>query len=404
MTEINQMVPDLPKTRDPRCPFDPPTGLYELRDIAPVTKVRNWTGDEAWVVTRFDAAREILSSTNVSNDTQRKGFPFAHPARKAATNGAQPLLSAMDDPQHAALRRFLAPEFMVRRVNALRPAIQETTDRVIDEMLTGPKPADLVKAFSLAIPSIVIATMLGVPNEDMEFFQNHSELALSTSPGAGRSRHAIYDYITKLIDQKREEPENDLLSLLAELWAKGDLEHVDAVNTGHLVLVGGHETTANMISLGVLALLQHPDQLDELRDSSDWDFVENSIEELLRYAHIPHNGERRTVIADMELAGQELSAGDAMIIASNICDRDPLAFDGDPDELDIRRSARHHISFGYGIHQCLGQPLARAELQIAIPTLLRRVPTLALAVDFDDVQFKADNYIYGVRQLPVTWE
>jgi cytochrome P450 len=396
-------IPELPTTRSKVCPFDPPTGLYELRDVAPITKVRIWTGDEAWVVTRYDAARSLLSEASLSNDTRREGFPFAHPARKAASKGARPLLSSMDDPQHAAIRRFLAPEFMVRRINALRPTIQSVVDRLIDDMLEGPKPAELVHDFALPIPSVIIAAMLGVPSEDTEFFQTTSELALSTLPGAGRSRHMIYDYIAKLINLKREEPADDLLSHLARLWANGDLEHEDAVNVGHLTLVGGHETTANMISVGVLALLQHPEQLAALRDSVDQEFIENAMEELLRYGHIPHNGIRRVVLEDVEVSGQKIKAGDALIIATNICDRDPLAFEGDPDELDINRPARHHIAFGYGIHQCMGQPLARAELQIAIPTLFRRIPDLALAVPFHQVEFKDGNYIFGVRELPVTW-
>jgi len=403
MSTTVEDTPDLPTVRSKECLFDPPPGLYALRDIAPITKVRIWTGDEAWLVTRYETARTILAGRNLSNDTRRKGFPFAHPARKAASQGARPLLSSMDDPEHAALRRFLAPEFTVRQVNSLRPSIQDLVDRLIDDMLAGPKPADVIARFALPIPSIVIATLLGVPNEDLEFFQKESEQALSTLPGAGRSRHKIYDYIADLLDKKRKDPADDLLSLLAGLWAKGELERENAINVGHLVLVGGHETTANMIGVGVAALLNDPDQLAEVRDSTDHDFVENAIEELLRYGHIAHNGIRRIATEDIEVSGQKISAGDALIIATNICDRDPEAFEGNPDELDIHRSARHHIAFGYGIHQCLGQQLARAELQIAIPTLLRRIPSLALAIDFDQIAFKEGSYIFGIRELLVTW-
>jgi cytochrome P450 len=403
MAESFDEIPELPTQRSPQCPLNPPTGMYVLRDVAPITKVRIWTGDDAWLVTRYADARSLLGSDSLSNDTRRAGFPFAHPARKAASKGSRPLLSSMDDPEHAAVRRFLAPEFMVRRIDALRPTIQGVVDRLIDDMLAGPTPAELVQAFALPIPSIIIAALLGVPADDMEFFQTTSELALSTVPGAGRARHLINDYVAKLIELKREEPADDLLSLLARLWANGDLEHDDAVNLGHLILVGGHETTANMIAVGVLALLQHPEQVAVLRDATEKVFVENAIEELLRYGHIAHNGVRRVAVEDIEVSGQTIREGDGLIIAGNICDRDPEAFEGDPDELDITRPARHHVAFGYGIHQCLGQPLARAELQIAIPTLLRRIPDLALAVPFDQVEFKDGNYIFGVRALPVTW-
>lgn len=171
---------------------------------------------------------------------------------------------------------------------------------------------------------------------------------------------------------------------------------------GVLLLIAGHETTANMIALGTLALLENPGQLALLRDTDDPKLVSSAVEELLRYLHITHNGRRRVALEDIEIDGQVIRAGDGLIVANDIGNRDPEAFP-DPDRLDIQRDARHHVAFGFGVHQCLGQPLARMELQVVYSTLYRRIPTLRLAGDLDQIPFKHDGSVYGVYELPVTW-
>jgi cytochrome P450 len=169
-----------------------------------------------------------------------------------------------------------------------------------------------------------------------------------------------------------------------------------------LLLIAGHETTANMITLGTAALLEHPDQLALLRDTDDPKLVASAVEELLRYLHITHLGRRRAVTADIEIAGQVIRAGEGVIMANEIGNRDPEVFE-DPDRLDITRDARRHVAFGFGVHQCLGQPLARMELQVVYGTLYRRIPTLRLACALEDVKFKHDAFIYGIHELPVAW-
>jgi len=171
---------------------------------------------------------------------------------------------------------------------------------------------------------------------------------------------------------------------------------------GMLLLIAGHETTANMIALGTLALLEHPDQLALLRDQDDPALVTSAVEELLRYLHITHNGRRRVALADIEFAGELIKTGDGMIFPNDIGNRDPEMFT-EPDELDLARDARGHVAFGYGVHQCLGQPLARLELDVVYSTLYRRIPTLQLATDRDEIPFKHDGSVYGVYELPVTW-
>jgi cytochrome P450 len=171
---------------------------------------------------------------------------------------------------------------------------------------------------------------------------------------------------------------------------------------GVLLLIAGHETTANMIALGTLALLEHPEQLAALRDAGNPQLVAAAVEELLRYLTIVHFGLRRVALADIEIGDRIIRAGDGVILATVAGNRDEQVF-ADPDRLDIHRDARRHVAFGFGVHQCLGQPLARVELQVAYGTLYRRIPSLRLAVDREQVPFKDDGLVYGVYELPVTW-
>jgi cytochrome P450 len=182
----------------------------------------------------------------------------------------------------------------------------------------------------------------------------------------------------------------------------GELTRREAAHIGVLLLVAGHETTANMIALGTLALLQHPDQLARLRDGDDPGLVASAVEELLRYLNITHGGRRRVAVEDIEIAGHTIGAGEGIVFPTEVGNRDPAAFP-DGDRLDVTRDARHHVAFGFGVHQCLGQPLARMELQVVYGTLYRRIPTLALATDIEWVPFKHDGFVYGVYELPVTW-
>jgi cytochrome P450 len=199
-----------------------------------------------------------------------------------------------------------------------------------------------------------------------------------------------------------KEPGEDLLSGLAERVQTGELTRQGAASMGVLMLFAGHETTANMITLGTLALLENPDQLALLRDTDDPRLIGSAVEELLRYLTITHGGLRRVALEDIEIEGTTIRAGEAIVVVNETANRDPAVF-ADPDSLDLTRDARLQVSFGYGIHQCLGQPLARLELQIAYTALLRRIPTLALATALQDIPFKNDGFVYGSYRLPVTW-
>jgi cytochrome P450 len=394
--------PEFPMPRQARCPFDPPPALKDLQEKAPLTKVRLWDGSEPWLVTRYADQRAVLGDPRVSADTDSPGYPT-----KASPEGGEGKLSfiMMDDPEHARLRRMVTAPFAIKRVEALRPAVQKIVDDLIDGILSRPGPVDLVEAFALPLPSLVICELLGVPYDDHAFFQDNTKTMVhrdATPEQRGQASREVAGYLATLIGKRLAEPRDDLLSSIAGRVTAGEIDHRQATEMALLLLIAGHETTANMIALGTLALLQNPDQLALLRESDDPRFVAGAVEELLRYLHITHLGRRRAVTEDIEIGGQVVRAGEGIIMANEIANRDPEVFP-DPDRLDLTRDARRHVAFGFGVHQCLGQPLARMELQVVYGTLYKRIPTLKLACALEDVRFKNDAFIYGVHELPVSW-
>jgi cytochrome P450 len=392
----------MPRSSD--CPFDPPPGLLALQKQGPIARVRLWDGSTPWLVTRYADQRALLADPRISADVTHPHYPHHGAGQKETLTQTRTFIT-MDDPQHARQRRMVTPPFAIKRVESLRPTIQKIADGLIDDMLAGPKPTDLVEAFALPLPSLVICELLGVPYADHGFFQDISKILISrgsTLEQALAAQQRLMDYLERLVDEKLAHPGDDLLSELAARIRAGELSRPEAASMGRLLLVAGHETTANMIALGTLALLEHPAELAELAESTDDTLVASVVEELLRYLTIVHTGRRRVALADIEVGGQTVRAGEGLVLPNDIANRDPAAFP-DPDVLDIQRSARHHVAFGFGVHQCLGQPLARVELQVVYGTLYRRIPTLRLATEFAEVPFKRDGTVYGVHQLPVTW-
>lgn len=399
------VIPKWPMARAAGCPFDPPEDLLALQAQAPIARVRLWDGSTPWVLTRYADQRALLNDPRVSADITRPGYPQQSASFRERKTQA-PTFVNMDDPEHARLRRMVTAPFAIKRVEALRPAIQRIVDTLIDQMLAGPNPIDLVQAFALPVPSLVISELLGVPYADHDFFQDNSKVLVSRHQSTEAMLGAqgrLIDYLDRLVAEKLARPADDLLSSLAtEQVATGELTQRDAAAMGMLLLLAGHETTANMIALGTVALLEHPDQLAILRDTDDPKLIAGAVEELLRYLHITHSGRRRVALEDIKIGGQVIRAGDGMIFANDVANRDEEVF-ADPDRLDVHRDARRHVAFGFGAHQCLGQPLARVELQVVYGTLYPRIPNLRLAVNVDQVPFKHDAFIYGVHELLVTW-
>ncbi|NUR92683.1 MAG: cytochrome P450 [Nonomuraea sp.] len=404
-------IPEYDITRSAACPLDPAPALRSRQEEGPLTRVRLWDGATVWLVTGHAEHRAVLSHPKVSVEPAR-GIPRLSQAEAAAMEAMAGApkdgdigFILMDDPEHARLRRMVTGAFTVRRVETMRPSTQRIADHLIDRMLAGPRPADLVEAYALPLPSLVISDLLGVPYGDHEFFQASSRTIInrnSTLEQRGRAQQQLMDYLDGLIGDKLAAPGEDLLSGLTERIRAGELSRQEAARMGVLMLFAGHETTANMITLGTLALLQHPEQAALLRDADDPREVASAVEELLRHLTITHGGLRRVALEDIEIAGQVIRAGEGILAISETANRDPSVFP-DPDRLDLRRNARSHVTFGYGVHQCLGQSLARMELQVAYPALLRRIPALELADDVARIPFKHDGFVYGAYALPVTW-
>jgi cytochrome P450 len=395
-------IPEYPMARAAGCPFDPPPAL---RTLAPVSRVRLWDGSTPWLITRHADMRAIFADPRVSADARRAGFPHVSAGGQARRTRGTSFLG-MDDPQHARLRRMVTGTFAIRRVEALRPAIQRIVDEHIDALLAGPRPVDLVGAFALPVPSLVICHLLGVPYADHDFFQRRARVLVSRDESVERvvaAHGELTEYLEGIIADKLAEPADDLLSrLAAEHVATGELSRREAALTAVLLLIAGHETTANMIALGTLALLEHPAQLAALRDTDDPALIAGAVEELLRYLTIVQSGRRRVALQDIEIDGQTIRAGDGIVLAGEAANRDEDTF-ADADRLDVHRDARGHLAFGFGVHACLGQPLARVELQIVYGTLYRRLPGLRLAVPLEQIPFKHDSIVYGVYELPVTF-
>jgi cytochrome P450 len=395
-----------PMPRAQGCPFDPPADLGRRRTEEPISRVRIWDGSTPWLVTRYEHQRAVLADQRFSANPDHPGYPYTTPSVKARRQG-NPTFISMDNPEHDRYRRMFTRDFMIKRVEALRPHIQSIVDGLIDDMVAQGPTADLVEALALPVPSLVICELLGVPYADHEFFQQRTRLLVARDGDPAATITAsgeLVEYLAELIRRKDADPADDLLSrLVLDQVRPGNITVKQAADAALLLLVAGHETTANMIALGTLALLRNPDQLAIVRDTEDPKVIANAVEEMLRYLTIVHSGRRRVALADVEVDGQLIRAGEGVILANDSGNRDPAAFPGDPDRLDVLRDARHHVAFGYGIHQCLGQPLARVELQVVYGTLYRRLPKLALAVPFEEVAFKHDMVVYGVHALPVTW-
>ena len=308
-----------------------------------------------------------------------------------------------DDPVHEKFRRALTREFLVKRIEALREPTRRIFDQLLDAMIAGGSPADFVEAVALPLPSLVICAMLGVPYADHDFFQSRSK-TLMEGEATGEEKAAAHvelgDYLERLVETKRREPGDDLVSRLGEHVNAGTFSVRDAADVGAFLLFAGHETTANMISLGVLALLEHPEQLPRLYAGQEE--LANAVEELLRWVTIAHTGLTRTALEDVTLGDVTIPAGEPVIILLNSANRDAAVFD-DADALDLARAnARRHVAFGYGIHQCLGQPLARMELQIVLPEVFRRLPHLRIEPG-REVTFKDTSAAYGADFMPVIW-
>ncbi|BCZ83949.1 cytochrome P450 [Paraburkholderia terrae] len=396
-----------PWPRDNAAPLAPPHQYATLREQAPVVQVSLWDGSLAWLVTDMEHFREVMTSPHFSASPLAPGFPFVSPSRAAQSKSYQTFIT-MDPPEHGQYRRTLTKEFMAKRMQELRPLVQRSLDQLLDDMANQGGPADFIAAVALPLPSLVISLMLGVPYADHDKLQKWSgdRMDLSIAPEAlTQSAKSMNEYIDALLREKERDPGDgsDLLSRMAIEWINpGKLSHADAVQMATLLYLAGHETTANQIGLGLLSLFQHPEQRKALMEDSL--LVRSAVEEMLRFHSITHMNSNRVATQDVVIGGQLIRKGEGVLALLHGANHDPVAFP-EPERFDIRRDTKDqsHVAFSFGIHQCLGQPLARLELQVVFETLFKRFPDLRLAVPEDALQYKDKSFVYGLKALPVIW-
>ncbi|MGB6059430.1 MAG: cytochrome P450 [Microthrixaceae bacterium] len=381
-------------------PLDLPPEYEGLRASDGISRVRIWDGSEAWLITRHEDSRALLKDPRLSSNTELRGFP--HQNAGVMSQRSKRTFISMDSPEHAHYRQMVTGDFSVKRIEGLRDDLDAIVDARLDALDAHGAPADLVDLYALPITSAAICLIVGVPYSDHDFFQDRSRKIVARGVSVEEGQQATEDlwgYLKQLLVSRYENPEDDLMSRLASNIVDGKLTEDEAVNIALVLLFGGHETTANQIMMGVILLLEHPDQLKLLRSNPE--LLGSAVEEIHRFANVTHYGRRRVALEDIEVRGQVIRAGEGVIVANDAANRDGTIFEH-PERFDITRDARAQTGFGYGVHQCVGQRLARAEVVVAIDKLFKRFPELQLVSDLDDVEFK-DGVVYGVEELEVSW-
>lgn len=385
-----------------------PAPVYaHLRAERPVTKVPTAGGVDAWVVTRYEDVRNALADPRLSRAaTCAPGAPRVGGAMYTTPE----MIISMDHPGHSRLRKLVAGAFTQRRVEHMRGRVQEVVDDLLDRMAAKGSPGDLVEQLALPMPLTVIGDLLGVPRDDLLTFERAARAFATVDDRAGgqealRGLAMLNDYIVGLIADKRARPTDDMLSELIAARDNDDrLSEQELVTFGFTLIGAGFDTTACQLGNSVLALIEHH------RDQWDW-LVENpsrvpvAVEELLRRVNLfatDTTGFHRIAIADLEVGGVKIAAGEVVVLALSSANRDEAVFD-DPDKLDLAREHNPHISFGHGVHYCLGKHLGRMEMQIAIEGLVRRFPTLRLAVPESELPWHHGEINHMLISMPVAW-
>ncbi|MET9413449.1 cytochrome P450 [Streptomyces klenkii] len=389
----------LPTARPTGCPFDPPAELAGLREQRPLTRMRYPDGHLGWLATGYATVRAIMADPRFSARYELMHHPLPGGPEGPLPSAPVGDMTGIDAPEHTRYRRLLAGKFTVRRMDALTARLEEITAAQLDAMERRGGPLDLVEAFAQPVPALMICELLGVPYADREVFQRHTA-TLMDQDRTVEEQHAamagLHAYIETLVAAKRAAPTNDLLSDLTAT----DLTDEELTGLGAFLLGAGLDTTANMLAHGTFALLGNPDQLAALR--ADPGLADSAVEELMRYLTVAHTTVR-SALEDVEVDGLLIRAGETVTLSLQAANRDPERFPG-PDALDLSRRAIGQVGFGHGVHQCLGQQLARVEMRVAFPALFARFPSLRLAVPAERVPLRTHSNIYGVHSLPVTWD
>ncbi len=381
------------------CPFAPPPAYERMRRAGSIAAARLPHGDRCWVATGASHVRSVLLDGRFSADPRNAGFPFLSRDHEVVAK-IQPTFLRLDDPEHARFRRLIARDFTAKVAEQQRHEVTDIVNEVLVAMIAKGPPADLVTEFALVVPAYTVCMVLGVPRRDYASVERLASTAVDTRTPARTvqlAQHKLTTYFTELAAYKRRAPDDSLFARLAA----SDLDDQECATMAMVLLIAGHETTANTISMGMLALQRHPDQAAMLH--ADPALIPNAVEELLRYTSVVHLGLPRTALADVELDSTVIPAGEGVLCQLSTANRDETVFPRAAD-LDLSRHTGGHLAFGYGVHQCIGKPLARVELQAAFTALLRRLPGLRLAVPYEELEYRTEHAVYGVVEMPVAWD
>jgi len=398
VTDVNRSFPFA--TTDP---LEPPPEYAKLLRTEPVCRVTIPTGDQVWLVTRHADVRRVLSDTRFS----REAITGPDAPRLLPIAQGSKSIFVMDPPEHSRLRKLVSRAFAPRRIESLRAEVQSLTDELVAKMAANGRPGELIAGLAQPLPITVICRMLGVPYADVDQFRDWTDIMLSYAKGRRdevlAARDALNAYLTQLIEDKRRRPADDLLTvLIAAADDDGDrLDDEELLAFGYTLLGAGYHATTAGLAHAVLTLLRTPEKLAELVAHPE--LLPPVVEELLRRSQAGGGlGALRIAVEDVEIAGVQIRAGDAVLPLINAANRDPAVFE-DPEGLRLERRPNPHLSFGHGIHHCLGAQLGRLELEVALGTLLREMPGLRLAVDEADLPWSSGLAFSRPQTLPVLW-
>jgi cytochrome P450 len=389
-------------------PFGPVHGLqidpmyFWLQEHEPLARVKLPYGEEGWLLTRYDDVRTALGDPRFSlAEAAVRDVPRLTPERVGA------ILTDQDPPEHTRLRRLVAKAFTARRVEQLRARAEQITGELLDEMVKAGAPADLAQALAVPLPGLMVCELIGVPYADRDQFRDWVGAWMSVTALSAEQRGEyigrLAGYVANLAAQRRQTPTDDLLGALVVAQEEGDrLTEDEVIQLTLVILAAGYESTASQVVNFTYALLTHPDQLALLRSRPE--LMPGAVEELMRWVPLLAVADvlPRYALADVELSGGTVRAGEPVLLAKHAANRDPRRYE-DADRLDITRDAQGQLGFGHGAHHCLGAPLARLDIQTALTALLQRFPNLRLAVPEADVQWKSGMAVRGAVALPIAW-